>query len=189
MPYSQSLPSQQSLTSWSTDISGPSGSINPTESDILKPLSPGAIHPNYVSRIQSERFPDDVSPHPAHFYDSIEKDLNGHIVEVNALICSQLFRDKDFGFPASTEFIMRFSRSFMSSDVKISMSNFSNESQTADFLNRMISSIVKFLRDTQKSPLRPLYYFSSSNANKPLIGGESRLKPDITLVRLIEGRL
>ena len=152
MPYSDSFQSRPSITSWSNDI-GPSDGGDPTSTsnDCLKALSD--IHPNYASRVQSRRFPDDVSPQPDNFDKLLLQDLRNHIVQVNSFISFRLFPDNAFGFPLFSTFILQFSGTFLSSDMGINLTNFTDETKTAVFLNRMVSTIWNSLRENNQSLL------------------------------------
>jgi hypothetical protein len=144
-------------------------------------------HPFYATRIQSHRFHDDNSIIPSRdLYNLLERDLDRRVITVNSYIADTLFPDRAFGFPITASFVMNFTSAFVSPDASLNKANFSSETATTTFLNRIITTIAQFLKQSGQSKLRPLRYFTSVHSQKPL-PGNSPLKPDIMVVRLIDG--
>lgn len=141
----------------------------------------------FVSRIQSHRLYDDSSTIPIERLAQIlDRDLDRRIIQVSTYIADTLFPDEAFGFPLTASFAMNFTSAFLSQDGGLNASNFANDKRTATFLNRMVTTMARSLQSSGQSSLSPLRYFSSLNSTKPL-EGDSSLKPDVTLVRLIDG--
>jgi hypothetical protein len=166
------------------------------------PVSESSIGPNllsgdvdaakkvYTIRIQSNRFHDDDGSYSAHEINKlIKRDLSRRATEAAKDLPGIIFPDTAFGFPINDQFVQNFYGSFLSNFGVLDPTNFGDETKTATFLNRMISTIAHFLDATEKVSLKPLRYFTAANSNKPLKGNSMKRKPDIILIRLIDGYL
>lgn len=168
------------------DDSKPYMTVTSTDFEETPPIGDNP-HPSYVSRIQSRRLHDDDSVIPSpELIQILASDLRNRVIQVSNYIVDALFPDEAFGFPITASFLRNFDSAFLAKDGCIDASNFSNEATTSMFLNRMITTIALFLQSTGQSILQPLRYFSSLQSQKPL-EGRSPLKPDIVLIRLIDG--
>jgi Fungal protein kinase len=68
--------------------------------------------------------------------------------------------------------------------------NFATEKSTCIFLNRMIATIDVFLQATKEPDLenfQPQRYFTALHSTTPIAGSKVKWKPDLVLVRLIDG--
>jgi protein kinase-like protein len=146
------------------------------------------IQPNYVLRTQSSHLYDDntlVDVSKVHGF--LKCDLHDRIMEVGDGFAAELFPDEAFGFPINDHFVKNFCGTFISLGKLFDPSNFVDESGTATFLNRMITTIACFLDSTKKTTLKPLRYFSDRHANTPMHGHPAKVKPDIVVAHLIDG--
>jgi hypothetical protein len=147
-----------------------------------------AAHPLYAVRIQSSRFSDDnsliLAPDMKRL---LERDMEGRTTEVGDGIAADLFSDGAFGFPINDQFVKNFCNSFISTSKVFDAANFKTESSTAAFLNRMVTTIAKFLKTTNQTSLVPLRYFTDAHANTPIVAQPGKLKPDIIVAPLIDG--
>ena len=171
------------------------GSDSPFEigtqvSSILEMASGAAtkkhIPTDFILRTQSSHFHDDNT---ILSVDDINRlllrDVHDRIMEVGDGIAAELFPDETFGFPINDQFVKNFCGSIISTSKLFDSANFKNEVATATFLNRMITTVGKFLSSTKKTSLEPLRHFTSVHSTSPLPG--ARLKPDIVVVPLADG--
>jgi len=169
-----------------TPVSGTPASGTPVLSGDIDETTKGAP---YTLRIQSNRLFDDNSTYTAtDIKKLLDRDLFNRVTEMGENLPGILFPDIAFGFSINDQFIDRFHGSFLSKQGNFDLANFKDEISTATFLNRTISTIAHFFHATGQIPLKPLRYFSAANSNKSLEGAIKR-KPDIILVRLIDGQL
>ena len=147
----------------------------------------------YEYRVQSSCFCDDNDHHNGKHVDALLlRNVEGRITCVGEKLAESLFPDAAFGFPINYQFLSNFFGSFLTDAGLVDPANFSTEKKTAVFFNRMISTIDHFLQATKEADLanfRPLRYFSPINSQKPVPGSRKKLKPDLMLLRLIDGRL
>lgn len=144
----------------------------------------------YPIRIQSFRLHDDKGDYSSHELKKlVRRDLMNRVTEIGESLAGTMFPDTAFGFPINDQFVENFYGSFLSNSGNLDPANLYNDANTATFLNRMISTIAYFLNATKQVSLKPLRYFTAANSNKPLKGNSIKRKPDIVLIRLIDGHL
>jgi hypothetical protein len=144
--------------------------------------------PVYDMRTQSIRLHNDNSTiNAVDINRLLERDLTGRITQVSENLAESLFPDEAFGFAINNQFLANFDGSFISAGGFLTPSNFSDESHTALFLNRMISTITLALHAMGQTSITPLRYFTAIHSNKPLSGAPIKRMPDIMLVRLLDG--
>jgi len=97
---------------------------------------------------------------------------------------SFLFPDSAFGFTVDAAFVRNFNHIILDSRRTIKEDNFSSEDQTANFLNRMITTVSCCLHALGQTHIKPLRYFTARQKNTPIINFLNR-KPDIAAVRLV----
>jgi hypothetical protein len=114
----------------------------------------------------------------------LQRDVKGCILQVGETLAAQLFPNEDFGFAINDGFVNNFCRSFINKSMLFDSSNFENEAATATFLNQ-VTTIAKYLLSMKATPLKPLHYFTLIHASKLLQGSPANVKPDITIVSLI----
>jgi len=146
---------------------------------------------NYEFRTQSNRFFNDDDQYDVDVINRhLRDDLINRTLEVTDRLAEALFPDEVFGFPINSSFISNFQGSFLNASGYLDPRNFCDDKTTSAFLNRMISTVAKFLRSTKQPPLetiQPLRYFASLHSTKPVQGSGMKRMPDIMLVRLIDG--
>jgi hypothetical protein len=98
-----------------------------------------------------------------------------------------VFPDEAFGFSVNTQFAQNFHGIFLDSCGTINGDNFTSEDKTAIFLNRMITTISCFLHASGQTHFKPLRYFTATLKNTPITGDFLNRKPDIAVVRLVNG--
>lgn len=181
------------FSSGSTEMAGMVSSLrteipSTSMSAVASNATTDAAHPLYAVRIQSSRFSDDNSLIPApEMKRLLERDIEGRTTWVGDGIAADLFSDGAFGFPINDQFVKHFCGSIISTSKMFDAANFKNESTTAAFLNRMVTTIAKFLQTTNKTSLVPLRYFTDAHANTPIVAQPGKLKPDIIVAPLIDG--
>ena len=146
----------------------------------------------YEYRVQSSCFCDDEDYDVKEIDELLVRNLDGRITQVGERLAGTLFPDTAFGFPINDQFLSNFFGSFLSTAGLLDSTNFADDKTTCTFLNRMISTIDDFLQKTNEPDLkkfRPLRYFSALHSTKPVSGSIVKRKPDIVLVRLIDGNL
>jgi Fungal protein kinase len=159
------------------------------ETQMAKDTTP-ALPCQYAIRTQSSYLHDDESTFHAHDINRLlAHDLTNRITQVGESIAGLMFPDSAFGFPINDQFVGNFYGSFVSPGGILDPQDFPNDSTTAVFLNRMISTIAHFLDATEQVSLKPLRYFTAVHSTKVLEGHAIRRKPDNMLVRLINGYL
>lgn len=162
--------------------------VSASDAGNLAPFSTSDVHPHYELRTQSNLITSELFDFRK---DEINKllfrDLKGRVMQVSDAFVETLFPDTAFGFPINNLFLRNFRGSLISTNDRIEIHHFQNESSTSNFLNTMVSTIATFLASTKKSSLKPLRYFSSRFSSIPLDGHPVKRKPDITLFRLING--
>lgn len=150
----------------------------------LQPLP----HSQYTVRTQSSYFHDDESVFTAQDLDQhLVDDLASRVTMVGESLAGHIFPDTAFGFPINDQFVGNFYGSFLSPGGILDKQNIQDEKTTAVFLNRMISTIAHFLEATNQTSLKPLRYFTAIHSTKPVKGHPIQRKPDIILLRLIDG--
>jgi Fungal protein kinase len=147
----------------------------------------------YQHRAQSSRFCDDKESYNVQEINKLlAQDLIGRKTLVGESIAGILFPDTAFGFPVNDQFIHNFVDLFLTGAGILPCGNFGSEKTTCIFLNRIIATITNFLHATGEPSLqhfKPLRYFTSIQSNTPIEGSGMKRKPDIMLVRLIDGRV
>jgi len=147
--------------------------------------------PQYAYRTQSEFFCTDPGRYQAdHLNRLLNSDVHKRVTYVGENISSHLFPDRAFGFVLNVEFQEAFINTFLADDATFDMKNFtSGEAQCASFLNRTISTVSSFIRATDEPSLkdfRPRRYFVPCQ-DTPVKGSTILRKPDLMLVRLVDG--
>jgi hypothetical protein len=145
----------------------------------------------YVYRTQSGFFGTDADRYEAgHINRLLSSDVHRRVTYVGENISSHLFPDKAFGFMLNVEFQEAFIDTFLAQNSTFDMSNFTNgEAKCANFLNQMISTMASFIQATGEPSLkdfRPRRYFVPCQ-DTPVKGSAVLRKPDLLLVRLIDG--
>jgi len=149
-----------------------------------------SFHDRYQIRTQSSYFHDDDSAFSAHQLNQhLAHDLRDRVTQVGENLAGLIFPDVAFGFPINDQFVGNFYGSFISPGGILNPVNFNDDSSTAVFLNRMISTIAGYLDATKQVSLKPLRYFTAVHSAKPLEGHAFRRKPDNILIRLVDGYL
>jgi protein kinase-like protein len=144
----------------------------------------------YEIRTQSSYFHDDTTVFSAaQLIQLLKNDLTDRVTQVGDNIAGIMFPDSVFGFPINDQFMENFYGSFLTSGGILDPKNFYDDKTTAVFLNRMISTISHFLNATGQVSLKPLRYFSAVHSSQPLPGHQFKRKPDIMLLRLVNGYL
>jgi Fungal protein kinase len=147
----------------------------------------------YEFRVQSCRFCDDNDRYDEKDIEAlVRRNIDGRITQVGERLAESLFPDAAFGFPINDQFLSNFFGSFLSTAGLLDATNFLTDQTTCVFFNRMISTIDHFLQATNEpdlANLRPLRYFTALHSTKPVSGSTIKRKPDLILVRLIDGRL
>lgn len=142
----------------------------------------------YKIRLQSNRFPDDVSDiDPVKLNGQISQDLEDRFTEVADTVAAAIFPDTAFGFPITEDFVKNFHGAFLTQAGYLDPTNFYDDKTTAIFLNKMTSTIAHFLRATKQSNLKPLRYFTALHSSTPVGGSSIKRMPDVVVTRLING--
>jgi hypothetical protein len=142
---------------------------------------------NYEMRIQSTQLGGAIplpKGHDIGLY--LRKDLTNRVCEAGDNLVYKIFPDHAFGFTINEQFAENFHGIFLSPAGTISKENLQTEIGTANFLNRIITTVACFLRAAGQHHMKPLRYFSALHATTPIHGAVGR-KPDIMLVRLVDG--
>lgn len=162
--------------------------IDPSTPELIPGATKNLFSPNYILRTQSSRLHDDSATLLIDELDlHLQSDVRGRIMQVGETLAAHLFPDEDFGFAINDGFVNKFCGSFISKSMLFDPHKFENEATTATFLNRIITTIAKYLASTGTTPLKPLRYFTSIHASKSMKGSPTRVKPDIMIVPLIDG--
>ena len=141
-------------------------------------------------RTQSSYLHDDTSPFAApKLNDLLKKDLHHRVTQSGESLAQSMFPDSAFGFPINNQFVENFYVTLLSSGGLLDQKNFTNDKTTSVYLNRMISTIAHFLDATKQVSLTPLRYFTALHSTKPLKGHVMQRKPDLILLRLVDGHL
>jgi hypothetical protein len=150
-------------------------------------------HLVYEYRVQSSLFCNDQGCYNvAHINKLLERDIENRACEVGENIAEILFPDSAFGFAINSQFIQIFRGMFVNKAGLFDTDNFANETRMSAFLNRVISTVVAFLNTTNNhflKDLQPLRYFTALHSQTPIEDVMMSRKPDVILVRLIDGCL
>lgn len=146
----------------------------------------------YEFRNQSSRlFGDPDSYNTPDDNNGLLRDFAGRATVVSEMFIASLFTDADFGFSINEAFLKNSTGLFLTKDALINSDNFIDDEGASVFLNRMISTIADFFQSTDDRPflnyIKPLRYFTALYANSPVPGSSMKRKPDLMLVRLLDG--
>jgi hypothetical protein len=115
------------------------------------------------------------------------KDVAHRVCEASDNLIFNIFPDDAFGFSFNERFAENFHGVFLSPGGTIDAKNFEDEAKTAHFLNKIITTVACFFREAGVLHLQPLRYFSSLHSTIPVHGAPVDRKPDIVLLRLVDG--
>jgi hypothetical protein len=157
-------------------------------------VSEGSV---YEVRIQSTQLSGAIPlPKGCDIVPFLTKDTSNRVCTAGDNLIFTIFPDEAFGFTINEHFAQNFHNVFLSGGGTLDAKNFPNESATATFLNKIITTVTCFLHTSAigQKHIKPLRYFSALHSSVPVPGAVDR-KPDIALIRLIdesytrEGRL
>ena len=141
---------------------------------------------NYKIRIQS-------LPLPLHWhrgYDvgaQLKKDITNRVCEAGDNLAFNIFPDDAFGFSINEKLAENFHDVFLCPGGTINPDNFKTEQSAATFLNRIITTLARFLHAAGQNHVKILRYFSASHSTVPIRDPTTDRKPDIVLLRLVDG--
>jgi hypothetical protein len=159
--------------------------MTPMELSAVSTPSESEQDSNYEIRIQSVQLSGAIPlPKGCDIGPFLTKDTANRVCRAGDNLVFKIFPDEAFGFSINENFAQNFHGIFLSAGGTLDPKNFPNESATAVFLNRIISTIASFLHTTGQNHIKPLRYFSALHASV-CVHGEVDRKPDIVLVRLI----
>jgi hypothetical protein len=115
----------------------------------------------------------------------LDKDVGKRVSEAGDNLVFNIFQDEAFGFSINEKFAQNFHGIFLTCGGTISQKNLQTEIGTANFLNKIITTVACFFRNAGLNHLKPLRYFSAVHANTPIRGAIVDRKPDIVLIRLV----
>lgn len=143
---------------------------------------------NYEVRIQSNQLCGTLPlPKRCDINKSLSNDLRGRFSEASHSLVFNIFPDDAFGFTINEKFSQNFHGLFLTPGGTIDAKNFRNEVSTASFLNKVITTVASFFEAAKLPHMKPLRHFSALHASTPISSEIVDRKPDIVLLRLVDG--
>jgi hypothetical protein len=143
---------------------------------------------SYEVRIQSGQLGGIIPlPNGTEIKHSLKKDLARRVCQASDNLVFKIFPDKAFGFAINETFAENFHGVFLTPGGTIDAKNFKTEAITASFLNKMVTTFASFFEAAKIPHMKPLRHFSAIHSSIPISDGVVFRKPDIVLLRLVDG--
>ena len=119
---------------------------------------------------------------------SLQKDLEDRLCGASDNLIFNIFPDDAFGFTINKRFAQHFHNIFLTAGGTINKKiYFQDESMTAQFLNKIVMTAACLFDAVGQHHMKPLHYFSAINSNVHICNAALDRKPDIVLLRLVDG--